>query len=140
MATATSSRSSTVVLIARNAFTGHLLIPRRHQGRMLILWPQSWIPSHTDAMSHRYPSSTDTFTVDVQENLYFLFHRSEPFSVPLGSLPALINTSSTYLSPSHFTTTASFPALQNYGTLFQTAAFRPITIYKASKQRSTAIS
>ncbi|KAI8498298.1 hypothetical protein Bbelb_242420 [Branchiostoma belcheri] len=31
MATATSSRSSTVVLIARNAFTGHLLIPRRHQ-------------------------------------------------------------------------------------------------------------
>ncbi|KAI8521851.1 Neuropeptide FF receptor 2 [Branchiostoma belcheri] len=65
---------------------------------------------------------------------------TEPFSVPLGSLPALINTPSTYLSPSHFTTTASFPGLQNYGTLFQTAAFRPITIHKASKQRSTAIS
>ncbi|KAI8511176.1 hypothetical protein Bbelb_102760 [Branchiostoma belcheri] len=31
MAAATSLRSSTVVLIARNAFTGHLLIPRRHQ-------------------------------------------------------------------------------------------------------------
>ncbi|KAI8484056.1 hypothetical protein Bbelb_381740 [Branchiostoma belcheri] len=34
-------------------------------------------------MLHRYPSSTDTFTVDVQENLHFLFHRSETFNVPL---------------------------------------------------------
>ncbi|KAI8518862.1 hypothetical protein Bbelb_021190 [Branchiostoma belcheri] len=34
-------------------------------------------------MSHLYPSSTDTFTVDVQENLHFLFRCSEPCSVPL---------------------------------------------------------
>ncbi|KAI8513778.1 hypothetical protein Bbelb_081020 [Branchiostoma belcheri] len=41
----------------------------------------------------------DNFTVDVQENLHFLFRHSEPFSVPLASLPVLINTPSTYLSP-----------------------------------------
>ncbi|KAI8494078.1 hypothetical protein Bbelb_284250, partial [Branchiostoma belcheri] len=37
-------------------------------------------------------NTTDTFTVGVPENLHFLFRRSEPFSVPLGSLPVLINT------------------------------------------------
>ncbi|KAI8520941.1 hypothetical protein Bbelb_006950, partial [Branchiostoma belcheri] len=41
---------------------------------------------------HKIKCCNDTFTVDVQENLHFSFLHSEPFSVPLGSLPVLINT------------------------------------------------
>ncbi|KAI8512007.1 hypothetical protein Bbelb_111070 [Branchiostoma belcheri] len=37
-------------------------------------------------------SYENTFTVDAQEDLHFLFLHSEPFSVPQGSLPVLINT------------------------------------------------